>query len=157
MAVVAAVAFDDDVAFGGAACEPEGGHDGFGAGVDESGHGEVGHGVSDGGGELGFGLATAAVAGAFVDLFGDGGADGGWAVAGDEWAVGHDVVDVGIAIDIGEASAFGFLDEDGGGSDGFKGADGRGDSAGHVGECVGEELFGLGVAGLGFGDFGHGG
>jgi len=148
VAVVAAVELDDLVAFGEAAGQADAGHGGLGAGVDHAdfldagdpGGDELGHfhlvGIGDAEGE--------AVFGGFVDGVGE---DGG-GVAENVGAPAADVVDVGFAIDILDAAAFGAADEEGVAIDIAEGADGGVDAAGDEGLGFGEE----GGGDLGVGD-----
>jgi len=133
VAVVAAVEFDDQIALGETAGEADGGHGGLGAGVAHADPFDRGNPVGDGARHFDFvGIRNAegdAVFGDFVDGVGD---DGG-GVAEDVRAPGADVVDVGFAIDVGDAAAFGTADEERLAADVAEGADGGVDAAGDEG------------------------
>ena len=124
VAVVAAVEFDDQIALGKSAGEADGGHGGFGAGVAHADLFNGGHPVGDGARHFDLeGIRDAegdAVLGDFVNGVGD----DGRGVAEDVWAPRADVVDVGLAIDVGDAAAFRATDEEWFAADVAEGADG---------------------------------
>ena len=142
VAVIAADAFDDQGAAGGGAGEADGAHGRFGAAVDEADHVDGWQGFDDFRGQRDFALGGSAVAGAAADGFGEGGDDPFVGVAGDDGAVAGDVIDVVVAVDVGDDAPLGQLDEQRGAADGFEGADGRADAAGH--ELAGLEEVGFG-------------
>ena len=79
-------------------------------------------------GELHLGFGRRAVAGAAADRFGEGGDDALIGVPDDHRAVAADVIDVVVAVDIGDEAALGLADEQRRPADGFEGADGRADA-----------------------------
>ena len=102
MSVVSAVELEDHVTSGGGSGESHCGHGGFGAGVDESDHLDGRDGVDDefGGGD--FDLSRSAEGCAAGDGVLCGFGDFGVCVTEDERAPGADVVDVGVAVGIGD-------------------------------------------------------
>ena len=142
VAVVAAVELDDEVAFGEAAGEADGGHGGLGAGVAHADLFDGGHPVGDGAAistSKGFGMPKEmpSLATSWMVLVMTVGG-----VAEDVRAPGADVVDVGLAIDVLDAAALGAADEERFAADVAEGADGRVDAAGDEGLGSGEELAG---------------
>ena len=133
VAVVAAFEFDDLVASGESTGEADAGHGGFGAGVDHADFLDTRNPVGDDLGHLDFvwiGDAEGeAVLGGFVDGVGE--ASGG--VPEDVGAPAANVVDVGFAIDVFDAAAFGAADEERIAINVAKGTDGGVDAAGDEG------------------------
>jgi len=143
VAVVAALEFDDDFAVGGGAGEADGGHGGLGAGADEAE-------LFDGGiagdyalGEVGLGCGGGAKAGGVAGGALDGFDYGREGVAEDHGTPGAEVVDVAVAVGVGEVGSLSALDKGGGSADGFECADGGVDAAGE--EALGALLEGLGT------------
>ena len=143
VAVVAALEFDDDFAAGGGAGEANGRHGGLGAGADEADLFDGGIAGDDALGEVGLGGGGGAEAGGVGGGALDGFDDGGKGVAEDHGAPGAEVVDVAVAVGVGEVGAGGGLDEGGRAADGAKGAHGGVDAAGK--EALGALLEGLGT------------
>ena len=107
VAVIAAFELDDDVAAGGGAGEADGGHGGFGAGADEAHFLDGGIAGDDALGEIGLGGGGGAEAGGVRGGALDGFDDGREGVAEDHGAPGAEVVDVAVAVGVGEVGACG--------------------------------------------------
>ena len=144
VAVVAAFKFYDFIAPGEAAGEADGGHGGFGAGVDHADFLDGGDPFGDEFGHFDLVGVGDTVGDAVFCGFVNGGGDDVWGVAEDVWAPGADVVDVGFAIDIFDAGAFSTTDEEGVAIDIPEGADGGVDAAGDEGFGFLEEFLGDG-------------
>ena len=133
MAVVAALKFDDFSAVCIPAGEADGGHDRFGAGVDEADHFHFGNLVAEEFGELGFeagvGAKGHAVGGGALDNIDDLFAG----VAEDEWPPGAAEVDELGAVFGLDGGAFAGGEIYGGSADTVEGADGAVDAAGDNG------------------------
>ena len=144
MSVVSAVELEDHVASGGSSGESHCGHGGFSAGVDEADHLDGWDGVDDEfcgvNFDLGWSTEGCAAGGGFLCGLGDVGV----CVAEDERAPGADVVDVGVAVGIGDFGAAAGGEEEGGSADGSP-------SSGGAVYAAGDEVGGGFVEGLGDG------
>ena len=144
VAVVAAFKFQNLVSSGVSSGGAEGAHGGFGTGVD---HAHFFNGrvyLVDEFGNFRFQKGGCAVAGASFSGCLDGFDDGGMGVAQDHGAPGAYVVDVGIAVDVGDVGAVGFPDEGRRTAHVGIGADRAVDAAGHVFPGFFKGGFGLG-------------
>ena len=112
MSVVAAYALDDLVAAGGGPCEPDRGHCRLGAAVDESNHLHAGEGGDDFLGQHRLGFGRRAERSPPADGLGERRHHPFVGMSDDHRAVGADVVDVPVAIDVDQEAALGLLDED---------------------------------------------
>lgn len=133
MAVVAALEFDDFIAARKAAGDAQGTHSGFRAGVD---HAQFFYRRIDGSDEPGdfrFEQRRRAVARAAGCRFLQGFDDAGMGVAGNHGTPRTDVIDIGIAVDVGDGRSFGRGDEWRCAVDAAVRTDGAVDAAGHEG------------------------
>ena len=143
MAVIAAFEFDDDFAAGGGAGQADGRHGGLGAGADEAHLLDGGVAGDDALGEVGFRGRGRSKAGGVARGALDGFDDGRKGMAQNHRSPGAEVVDVAVAVGIGEPGALGGGDEGRCAADGAKGPHGRVDAAGEV--ALGALLEGLGA------------
>ena len=133
VAVVAALEFDDFISACKSAGDAQGAHGSFRAGID---HAQLFDRRIDGFDETGdfrFKQGRRAVTRAAGSRFLQGLDDAGMGVAGDHWSPGTDVIDIGIAVDIGDGRAFGRCDEWRRTVDAPIRTDGTVDAAGHEG------------------------
>ena len=131
MSVVSAVEFEDDVAFGGGSGESECGHCGFGSGVYEADHLDGWDGVGDDfcGGDFDFGWCAerCAACGGILSGFGD-----LWvSVSEYEGTPGAYVVDVLVAVGVGDFGSVSGGEEQGVAADGSPCSGGAVDAAGY--------------------------
>gem|GEM_PF-5207607 len=113
VAVVAALEFQEFVPTGGRPGQPQGGHGGLGATVDQADHLQVWHGGEDGLRQLHLLQGRRPKGGAATEGLLDRRDDGRMAVAQDVGAVAADVIDVALTVQIDQVGTVGGADEDG--------------------------------------------
>ena len=133
VAVVAALELHDQVAPGGGAGEPQRAHHGLGPGVDEAHHLHRGQRLDDKLGQLQLRLGRCAERGAARRRLPDGLDDGRVRVAEDQRTERAEVVDVLVAVGVGDDRARAAVEHDGVAADGAVGARRRVDAAGEHG------------------------
>ncbi len=105
MAVITAFKLDDGVAASGGAGDADGGHGGFSAGADEAHFLNGGIAGDDAFGEVGLGSGGGSEAGGVGGGALNGFDDGRKGVAEDHGTPGAEVVDVAVAVGVGEVGA----------------------------------------------------
>ena len=146
VAVVAALELYDLVTRREGAGQPEGGHGGLGAGVDEADEFNRRDSGADGAGQLHLQLRRGAVGGAASGGGDERLCDGGMGMPQDQRAKRRQVIDVCVPVHIENAGALPVGDDRRVAADRLEGADWAGDSAGHVAPGQVAQLTGAGRA-----------
>lgn len=133
MAVITSLEFDDFIAARKTAGDAQGAHGGFRAGIDHAQLFDRGIDALDEAGNFRFEQGRRAIARAAGRRFLQGLDDAGMGVAGDHGTPRTDVIDIGVAVDIGDGRSFGRGDKWRCAADASVRTDGAVDATGHEG------------------------